>query len=85
MAHLDDSIQRAIIKRLIDDPKLIKSQLSPGGALVDLKNKSEIAYLLGLSSRYVVDTLLLLGQIRNKFAHNARVRYFDNSVLDHFL
>jgi hypothetical protein len=83
-AFIEDRLQRAICRRLLDDSRSIKKITSPSGALVGFENKIQFGYLLGVYIADTRDNLLIIGQIRNKFAHRTQVRYFDDPALTKF-
>ena len=77
-AFIEDRLQRAICRRLLDDDRTVKKITSPNGALSGFENKILLGYLLGVYNKETRDNLLVVGQIRNKFAHYTKIRSFDN-------
>jgi len=68
-AFIEDRLQRAICRRLVDDERTIKKIIAPNGALSGFDNKIQLGYLLGVYIKDTRDNIMIVGQIRNKFAH----------------
>jgi hypothetical protein len=80
-AFIEDRLQRAICRRLVDDERTIKKITAPNGALSGFDNKLQLGYLLGVYIKDTRDNIMIVGQIRNKFAHRTTIKSFDDFAL----
>jgi hypothetical protein len=69
VAFLEEKLTAAVKSRLLKDDDTLKKLFKPSGPLGPYATKTELAYLLKLFSMQTRNDLLVLGEIRNSFAH----------------
>ena len=81
VVYLDNALEKLIRAAYIQDPK-VKSLFGNNQILQTFYNKISIAYFSGLISKPVYHDLLLVGEIRSRFAHGitANLRLSDESI-----
>jgi hypothetical protein len=67
---LEHAVERTLVERLRNDPKVIEDQFKPDMPLGAIGPKIELLYLLNAIDRPARDTLKGIARIRNIFAHN---------------
>lgn len=83
-ALLDDQIRLALLRRFVPPYTAHKKFFSEGPGH-ETNSKILIAHALGIFTSDTRDNLLAIASIRNKFAHNLKIRDFEHSDLtDHF-
>jgi hypothetical protein len=80
VALVEDRLRDAILRRLIDDPAVQKKFFKD--VVCDHFGKIRLAYALQIISSDIKRNLETLGEIRNRFAHQSKIRDFNHSELD---
>lgn len=78
-AYLDDCVESLLRAALRDDFDAVDGLVGQFGPLGSNGARARLAYCLGLVSRDHYDDLRRVADIRNKFAHNYRLRTLDAS------
>ena len=68
-ALLDEKLLQVLETFFVDDKKQVNPLLKPEGALGSFAARIRVAYCLGLLTRDLFDTLTIVREIRNAFAH----------------
>jgi len=71
-AFIEDKITQLLKTYMIQDLKKQKDIFEGNGALGTFSSKIDIAFLLGLIPKNILNDLHILRRIRNDFAHNAK-------------
>ena len=81
VCYLDNALEKLIRAAYIEDPK-VNSLFKNNQILQTFYNKISIAYFSGLIPEAVYHDLMLVGEIRNRFAHGitANLRFSDESI-----
>jgi DNA-binding MltR family transcriptional regulator len=79
-AFLDTLLEHMLVNFLVDDEKEVKRLLDPDQPLGSYGNRVRAVYCLGLINKVVRDDLRLVGQIRNRFAHDLYTTFEDEKV-----
>jgi hypothetical protein len=83
-AILDDLVGHALRWRLVQDKSDHKKMFDPDGALGSFEPKVRLGYLLGVYGSEAKDNLLAIASVRNRLAHFAHIRHFEDTRLDPF-
>lgn len=81
VCYLDNALEKLIRAAYIEDPK-VSSLFKNNQILQTFYNKISVAYFSGLIEEPVYHDLMLIGEIRNRFAHGitANLRFSDESI-----
>jgi DNA-binding MltR family transcriptional regulator len=80
--QIEDLLEKLLLTRgRAISNKLAKRIFAGMGPLNSLSSKIEIAYLFELIDQRTFDDLLLIKDIRNRFAHTTNYAYFSNEVI----
>ncbi|MEM1071455.1 MAG: hypothetical protein AAGB48_12620 [Planctomycetota bacterium] len=80
-ARLDDSLDRVLQARLVDDKNAIKSMLGGRGALSAFGSRIDIAILVGVITPEFGWELHQIRKIRNNLAHTDRRQGFEHAPI----
>ena len=69
VAFVEEKLTEAIKSRLLNDKDAASKLFKPSGPIGAYASKVELGYLLGLYKKETRNDLLILGEIRNSFAH----------------
>jgi DNA-binding MltR family transcriptional regulator len=78
-AFVDERLTAALKARFHQDKKVMKAMFDPGGPLGSFSAKIDLAFLVGMLSKEAIQDLHIIRKIRNKFAHEMKVKSFDAS------
>ena len=78
-AFLEEKLTAAVRFKLLPDKDTLDKLFKPSGPIGAYASKVEMAYLLALFSKETRDDLLLVGEIRNAFAHWTKLIDFGSS------
>ena len=83
VCYLDDALEKLIRGAYIEDPK-VSSLFRNNQILQTFYNKISICYFSGLIEEPVYHDLMLVGEIRNRFAHGitAKLRFSDKKITE---
>lgn len=81
VCYLDDALEKLIKAAYIEDPK-VSDLFRNNQILQSFHNKISVAYFSGLIEEPVYHDLILVGEIRNRFAHGitANLRFSNESI-----
>ena len=81
VCYLDNALEKLIRAAYIEDPK-VSSLFKNNQILQPFYNKISVAYFSGLIEEPVYHDLMLVGEIRNRFAHGitATLKFSDESI-----
>jgi DNA-binding MltR family transcriptional regulator len=81
VCYLDNALEKLIRAAYIKDPK-VSNLFRSNQILQTFYNKISITYFSGLIPKAVYHDLMLVGEIRNKFAHGvtANLRFSDENI-----
>jgi len=81
VCYLDNALEKLIRAAYIEDPK-VNSLFGNNQILQTFYNKISIAYFSGLIPEAVYYDLMLVGEIRNRFAHGitANLKFSDENI-----
>jgi len=79
-AFLDALLTDILIEFMVDDAKEVKELLRHDGPFGSYASRVRACYCLGLVSEIVAADLKLIGNIRNRFAHEIRVNFSDPKI-----
>jgi hypothetical protein len=74
-AFLDTLLEHILVNFLVDDEKEVKKMLKE-----TYSNKITMAYCLGLIGKTIREDLRLVGEIRNRFAHDLYASFNDEKI-----
>jgi DNA-binding MltR family transcriptional regulator len=80
MAYMEERIRKLLAGFFVDDLTVQSKMLDPlqRGALSGFVEMVDLAFLLGLVPKETCKTLKTLAHVRNSFAHNHRLRRFED-------
>ncbi|MEH2521574.1 hypothetical protein V1279_007147 [Bradyrhizobium sp. AZCC 1610] len=78
---LEEAVERTLVERLRNDPKVIEDQFKPDMPLGAIGPQIELLYLLNAIDRPTRDTLKGIARIRNVFAHNLGASFASEDTL----
>ncbi|MFX1537353.1 MAG: hypothetical protein ACFFDI_24360 [Promethearchaeota archaeon] len=76
-AYLDDFLNKLLKAVLVEDKKLFKDFVDR----LTFERRITMCYLFGLIDRKIRDDLKIIGNIRNKFAHDKNLNSFDAKII----
>ena len=76
--ELLEKILRAVFR---NDAVIANELFKPSGALGSFGVKNRLAYLFGILAREPYDDFNVIGKIRNRFAHDPKVKSFEHPVI----
>ena len=77
-AFLDEHLKQLLVNFMVDDPNEVKELLSGESPLGSFGARIRAAYCLGLISYQYFESLKLIKDVRNAFAHQLHGRTFDD-------
>tara|TARA_R110002110_G_scaffold376446_1_gene586314 strand:- start:65290 stop:65823 length:534 start_codon:yes stop_codon:yes gene_type:complete len=77
-SYLDDKLTKLLKECLKKDENYFRQLFKPTGPLGAMSNKAKLAYLMGLITKEGLEDVLLVADIRNRFAHWAKPLSFRN-------
>ncbi len=80
-AFIEDKITQLLENFIINDKKIRKKIFEGSGALATFSSKIDMAFLLGLIPKNILNDLHILRKIRNDFAHNAKSITFKTDYI----
>ncbi len=83
-AYIDDLLRSVLDKFFVENDSVKSALLDPlkNGALAEFAPRADVAFLLGLISSDVRQQMRVLAKIRNRFAHDHRIRSFEDLAKD---
>lgn len=78
-AFLDTSLEH-ILRSFLPESEEVKKLLEPNGLLGSYGSRLKMTYCLGLIDKIIKDDLILIGKIRNKFAHDLFISFEDKNI-----
>ena len=78
-AFLDEHLKQLLANFMVDDPYEVKELLSGESPLGSFGARIRAAYCLGLISHEYFESLKLIKDVRNAFAHQLHGRTFDDN------
>lgn len=78
-AFLDEHLKQLLANFMVDDPNEVKQLLASESPLGSFGARIRAAYCLGLISRQYFDSLKLIKDVRNAFAHQLHGRTFEDT------
>ncbi|PNH95079.1 hypothetical protein [Vibrio diazotrophicus] len=81
VAYIDELLIGLLKSHFVDDDTVSKRVLGSGGSLDSFASRVDMAYLLGLLPKNVVNDLNILRKIRNDFAHVSKPMSFEDDGL----
>jgi hypothetical protein len=79
-ALLEEAVERTLVERLRDAPKIIEAQFNPEKPLGSIGPQIELLYLLYAIDDSTRQTLKAIAAIRNFFAHNPAVSFASDKI-----
>ena len=76
-AYMDDFLNELLRTVMIEDKKLFEDFIDR----LTFERRIIMCYLLGLIDRKMRDDLIIIGKIRNKFAHDKNLNSFDVEII----
>jgi DNA-binding MltR family transcriptional regulator len=82
LEHLIERVLRAAFRQ---DDEIANELFRPSGALGNYGTKVRLAYMLGVLSETTYKDFLIIGKIRNKFAHDFTIKEFCDQPIKQWI